>query len=78
MKNFDHLTTREIEVLELICQQLTNAEIADRLCLSQRTVETYRYNMMDKVGARNTVGLVLFAVQKGYCTPTPQAHLYAY
>lgn len=61
----EQLSTREIEVLRLVCQELTNHEIGDKLCLSPRTVETYRRTMMEKIGCRNTVGLVLYAVRKG-------------
>ena len=57
------LTDREKEVLTLICQELTSAEIGEKLFLSQRTVETYRRNLMEKIGAKNTVGLVLYALK---------------
>lgn len=60
------LTKREQEVLLLICQEKTNQEIADELFLSPRTVESYRKNMIKKVGAKNTVGLVLYAVKAGW------------
>jgi DNA-binding CsgD family transcriptional regulator len=53
------------EVLQLICQELTTNEIGDQLCLSPRTVETYRKNLLEKIGARNTVGIVLFALKHG-------------
>lgn len=60
------LTDRETEVMQLICQELTSPEIGDKLCLSPRTVETYRKNLLEKIGARNTVGIVLFALKNGY------------
>lgn len=56
------LTDRETEVLQLICKELTNAEIAERLSISPRTVDGHRNNLLDKTGSRNTAGLVLFAV----------------
>ena len=59
------LTQREREVLELICKEMTNKEIAEQLHLSPRTVESYRKNMLEKIGARNTVGLVLYAIKHG-------------
>ncbi|MFC6099427.1 response regulator transcription factor [Olivibacter domesticus] len=62
------LTLREIEVLELICQELTAAEIADRLSLSVRTIDGHRNNLLRKVGARNTAGLVKFAIMNGIIT----------
>ncbi|MEO1449922.1 MAG: response regulator transcription factor [Bacteroidota bacterium] len=60
------LTEREVEVLELICRECTTAEIADRLCLSPRTIEGYRNRLLDKTGARNTAGLVVFAARQGW------------
>jgi DNA-binding NarL/FixJ family response regulator len=61
----DVLTNREREVLELICQQYTNKEIADKLHISPRTVEGHRNNMLDKTGSKNTVGLVFYAIEQG-------------
>ncbi|TGE24140.1 response regulator transcription factor [Hymenobacter aquaticus] len=57
------LTNREKEILHLICQEFSNAEIADKLFLSVRTVEGHRNNLLLKTGCRNTAGLVLFAVK---------------
>ncbi|MEM9921846.1 MAG: response regulator transcription factor [Bacteroidota bacterium] len=57
------LTPREQEVLQLICQELTTAEIAKQLFLSTRTIEGHRKNLMEKAGVRNTAGLVIFAVK---------------
>lgn len=57
------LSSREKEVLEMICQELTTAEIADKLFISTRTVEGHRNNLLIKTGCRNTAGLVLFAIR---------------
>jgi DNA-binding NarL/FixJ family response regulator len=57
------LTRRELEVLGLICKELTTAEIAKKLFISKRTVEGHRKNLMEKTGVRNTAGLVIFAVR---------------
>lgn len=59
------LTQRETEVLQLLCKELTNAEIAERLFISVRTVEGHRNNLLAKVGCRNTAGLVIFAIKNG-------------
>jgi DNA-binding NarL/FixJ family response regulator len=59
------LTNREKEILQLICKEFNNAEIAERLSLSIRTVEGHRNNLLLKTGCRNTAGLVLFAVKYG-------------
>lgn len=58
-----NLTPREIEVLQLICKQFNSVEIAEKLFLSNRTVEGHRNNLLIKTGSRNTAGLVLFALQ---------------
>jgi len=60
------LTDREVEVLRLIVKELTNKDIAKNLFISERTVEVHRKNIMRKVNANNTVGLIKFAYAKGY------------
>lgn len=59
----DFLTLREKEILELICKQYSSAEIADRLCLSARTVDGHRNNLLLKTESKNVAGLVVFAIQ---------------
>ena len=59
------LTKREQEILQMICKEYSNAEIADRLYLSVGTVETHRKRIISKLGVNNTVGLVKFAVRHG-------------
>lgn len=58
----DQLTGREREVLQAICDQLTSSEIAEKLFVSVRTVEGHRNNLLLKTGAKNTVGLVMYAL----------------
>lgn len=62
------LSKREIEVLLLICQERTTVEIGEALFLSPKTIEGYRKVLMDKTGAKNMAGLVLFAVRHGLYT----------
>lgn len=62
----DPLTNREIEVLKLVCEELSSEEIADRIHLSPRTVEGYRRKLLEKTGARNLAGLVVYAVKHGF------------
>lgn len=65
-KNLDiPISPREIEVLKLIAQEYSNSEIAEKLFISIRTVDTHRRNLLEKLGAKNTAGLVKFAIQKG-------------
>ncbi len=59
------LTNREKEVLQLICEEYTTQEMADRLFISIRTVEGHRNNLLSKLGCRNTAGLVVHALQSG-------------
>ena len=57
------LTEREMEVLKLICEEKTAGEIAKEIFLSPRSVEGIRQRLIDKIGVRNTAGLVMFAVK---------------
>lgn len=57
------LSDREIEVIMLICKEYTNKEISERLCISIRTVENHRDKILEKTGARNTAGIVMFALK---------------
>jgi DNA-binding NarL/FixJ family response regulator len=57
------LTNRELSILELILKEYTNQEIAHKLFISVRTVDAHRRNMLEKTGARNTAGLVKFALE---------------
>ncbi|GAB3936535.1 response regulator transcription factor [Mucilaginibacter myungsuensis] len=57
------LTPREQQVLELICQELTNPEIAEKLFISVRTVEGHRTKLLEKTGCQTTAGLVIFAIK---------------
>lgn len=58
------LTDREMEVLEYIVKEYTNQEIAEKLYISVRTVDAHRRNLLEKVGARNTAGLVRYAMER--------------
>ena len=59
------LTKREKEILKLIAEENSNQEIADKLFLSLRTVETHRFNLTQKLEAKNTVALVKEAIKRG-------------
>lgn len=59
------LSQREIEILKLIADGLTNAEIADKIFTSKRTVETHRQNIIEKTKAKNTAALIKYAISKG-------------
>ncbi|MDW7692474.1 response regulator transcription factor [Flammeovirgaceae bacterium SG7u.111] len=57
------LTEREKEVLELIVQEFSNQEIADKLFISPRTVDAHKRNLLEKTGAKNMAGLVKYAIR---------------
>lgn len=57
------ISEREKEVLQLICQGYTNIEIGNMLNISPRTVDGHRANLLDKVGAKNSIGLVTYAIK---------------
>jgi len=59
------LTEREQEVLKLICEEKTAAEIGKEIFLSPRSVEGIRQRLIEKVGVRNSAGLVMFAIKNG-------------
>jgi len=59
----NELSNRELEVLKLICEGLTNSEIAKKLFLSARTVDNHRAHLLEKTNCKNTAQLVAFAVK---------------
>jgi DNA-binding NarL/FixJ family response regulator len=59
------LSTRERQVLQMVAEGHTSSEIADKLSLSPKTVETYRSRMMDKLGLHDLAALIKFAIQQG-------------
>lgn len=65
-KPTNSLTAREQEILRLVADGLTTAQIADKLFTSPRTVETHRQNIMEKTGAKNTAALVKAAASQGW------------
>lgn len=57
------ITTREKEILQLICEEYTTGEIAEKLFISPRTVDGHRNNLLEKLGCKNVAGLVVYAIQ---------------
>jgi two-component system response regulator NreC len=64
-QRLDVMTPRELEVLTLLAYGHTNAEIAEKLCISERTVETHRNNIMTKMEFKSRAQLVRFAIDNG-------------
>ena len=65
------LTKRETQILELVAQELNNTQIAAQLNLSPRTVHTHRRAIMQKLGVRNTAGLIRQAIELGLLPAKP-------
>lgn len=63
--SWDRLTQREKEVLKLVGEGYKTKEIADYLCISWRTVQTHRANIMDKLGVHTASALTAYAIKKG-------------
>jgi DNA-binding NarL/FixJ family response regulator len=65
----NRLTPRELEVLQLICDGLSNRDIAERLSLSVNTVAVHRTNIMNALNVHKTAELVMYAMQHGLVNP---------
>lgn len=59
------LSDREVQIIQMICDEYTNREIAEKLKLSVHTVEGHRELIREKINAKNTVGIVMYAVKNG-------------
>lgn len=64
--NHRNITGREYEILQLIAHEHTTKDIAKALYLSTHTVYTHRKNLLDKLEAKNTAGLIRKAFENGY------------
>lgn len=60
-----HLTDKETEFMKLICSELTYKEIADRMHVSPRTVDTYRDHLFEKLELKTRTGLVIYSIKHG-------------
>lgn len=56
-------TPKEIEIIKCICEEMSNKEIAEKKNLSIRTIEGYRDKILEKIGAKNSVGIVVYAIR---------------
>ena len=65
----DPLTPRELEVVKLVAEAYTNRQIADTLQLSEKTIESHRANLLAKLGMRDRVELVRYAIRRGLVEP---------
>lgn len=66
----EELTQREVEVLKLVCRQMTAEQIGDHLFISPKTVNGHKNNLLQKTGSKNMAGLVMYAVKHGIVETT--------
>lgn len=73
--SFDvELTVREREILQLICEEYTTPEIAEKLYISPRTVDGHRNNLLEKLDCKNVAGLVVYAIQHQLVKISPETY----
>ncbi|HLU87538.1 MAG TPA: response regulator transcription factor [Taishania sp.] len=63
------LSEREMQIIKLIAEGLTNTQIAEELFLSNHTINTHRKNILSKLGVKNTAGIVMYAVKTNLVSP---------
>lgn len=68
--NKPEFSTKELQVMELICRQFFTKEISETLHLSPRTVEGYRVSILKKINARNSIGIVIYAITNNLYNPS--------
>jgi DNA-binding NarL/FixJ family response regulator len=59
----DEFTSRESQIVKLMCEGLSTQEIADHICLSVKTVENYRAKLLEKTKCKNSISLVVYAIK---------------
>lgn len=64
---FEPLTKRELEFLQYACSEMTYKEVADKMCLSPKTIDGYRENLFSKLQVKSRVGMVIFAIKNDIC-----------
>ena len=69
VREADPLTPRELDVVKLIAEAYTNRQIAEILSVSEKTVESHRANVLSKLGMRDRVELVRYAIKRGLVEP---------
>jgi DNA-binding NarL/FixJ family response regulator len=69
LKEIPSFTDKELEIIDLICREYTTKEISDQLFMAVRTVEGYRTRILSKMNVKNSVGIVVYAIQHGIYEP---------
>lgn len=65
-KNYEVLSARELEILQLVCKGYTSQEIANQLFISLKTVEVHRTNIFNKANVRNAAELIIWAIKNDF------------
>lgn len=68
-KNQPVFSDKEIEIIDLICREFTTKEIGEKLYISTRTIEGYRTRILEKMNVKNSIGIVIYAIQNGLYEP---------
>lgn len=63
-------TPKEIEIIKLVCHEMTNKQIGEKLFISGRTVEGHRLKIQDKINVKSTAGIVIYAIKHGIHKPS--------
>ncbi|MDX2362285.1 MAG: response regulator transcription factor [Crocinitomicaceae bacterium] len=61
----DPLTSREVQIIQMMCEEKMNKEISELLCISTRTVEAHRKSIAEKTNSKNIAGVVIYAIKNG-------------
>ena len=59
------ISQREMEVIKLACKEYSSVEIADKLCITVRTVDTHRKRIMERTNSKNFIGVILYVLKQG-------------
>ena len=68
-KKMVEFTDKELEIIQLVCQEFTTKEISEKLFVSTRTVDGYRIKILEKMNVKNSVGIVVYAIQHQLYVP---------
>ncbi|OYU81227.1 MAG: hypothetical protein CFE23_05535 [Flavobacterium sp. BFFFF1] len=64
----EKLSSREVEILKMACKEYNTSEIAEKLCITVKTVESHRKHILEKTSAKNFIGAIIFALKHEYFT----------
>lgn len=68
VKQKDLFSERELQIIRMICKEMKSKEIADKLFINVRTVETHRKHVMEKTNSKNFIGVILYTLKNGILT----------